>query len=243
MLALEKTVCESMLVRFDAGPARLQRYFQQILPLPKCDAEDGRVVGQLLVDLASEYPKDPARAIREFADRTAMLRDCGFAHIGDMLARLLSADVHGGPDDDATAILSTPVTAAFIGLDPSSLTEKQAIAVGSAIASSVQAHALAAGLKKVVKSHGVLQVMKSEYAWFMPMLDGIMAHKAAERRGSVIMNRLRSMRSSIAPVAPIDVTSDADAANEESGFSSVVRLGAHGPRLALCPLASDALMP
>ena len=56
-----------------------------------------------------------------------------------------------------------------------------------------------------------------------------MAHKAAELRGSVVMNRLRSMRSSIAPVAPIDVTSDADAADEESGFSSVVRLGAHGP--------------
>jgi hypothetical protein len=161
-----------------------------------------------------------------------------------MLARSLSADVQGGPDDDATAIPSTPVTAAAVGLDPSSLTEKQAIAVGSAIASSVhQAHALAAGLKKVVKSHGVLQVMKSEYAWFMPMLEGIMAHKDAERRGSVVMNRLRSMRSSIAPVAPIDVTSDADAANEESGFSSVVRLGAHGPRLAVCPLASDALMP
>jgi hypothetical protein len=87
-----------------AVPATLQQYFQQILPLEKCDAEDGRVVGQLLVDLASEYPKDPARAIREFADRTAMLRDCGFAHIGEMLARLLSADVQGRPDDDATAI-------------------------------------------------------------------------------------------------------------------------------------------
>jgi hypothetical protein len=232
-------------------PATLQRYFQQILPLAKCDAGDGRVVGQLLVDLVSRTPKDPARAIREFADRTAMLRDCGFAHIGDMLARLLSADVHGGPDDDATAILSTPVRAAAIGLDPSSLTEKQAIAVGSAIASSVhQAQALAGaglksvrGLSKVVKSHGVLQAMKSEYTWFMPMLEGIMAHKAAESRGSAVMNRLRSMRSIIAPVAPIDVTSDAAAANEESGFSSVVRLGAHGPQLALCPLASDALMP
>ncbi len=54
-------------------------------------------------------------------------------------------------------------TAAAIGLDPSSLTEKQAIAIGCAIASSVhQAQALAAGLKKVVKSHGVLQAMKSE---------------------------------------------------------------------------------
>jgi hypothetical protein len=179
------------------------------------------------VDLVSRNPKDAARAIREFADRTAMLRDCGFAHVGDMLARLLSADVHGGPDDDATAIPCALVTIAAEGIDPSSLTAKQAIAVGSAIASSVhQAHTLAAGLKMGVKSHGVLQAMKSEFTWFVPMLEVIMAHKAAERRGSVAMHRLRSIRSSIAPVAPIDVTSDADAADGESGFSSVVRLGA-----------------
>jgi hypothetical protein len=61
-----------------------------------------------------------------------------------------------------------------------------------------------------------------------------MAHKAGEPRGSVVMNRLRSMRSSIAPVAPIAVASDADTADEESGFRSVVRLGApHGPA-SLC---------
>ena len=150
-----------------------------------------------------------------------------------MLARLLSADVHGRPVDDATAIPSTPTTvvhtAAVVGLDPSSLTEKQAVAIGSAIASSVrQAQAVAARLKKVVKSHGTLQAMESEYAWFMPMLEVIMAHKAAHSRGSVTvaMNRLRSI---ISPVASSDVALHADAADEESGFNSVVRLGAHGP--------------
>jgi hypothetical protein len=219
-----------------AVPATHQHYFQQVLPLAKCDAGDGRVVGHMLVDLMSINPKDPARAIREFADRTAMLRDCGFAHIGNMLARLLTADVHGRPVDDATAIPSTPTTvvhtAAVVGLDPSSLTEKQAVAIGSAIASSVrQAQAVAARLKKVVKSHGTLQAMESEYAWFIPMLEVIMAHKAAHSRGSVTvaMNRLRSI---ISPVASSDVghvALHADAADEESGFNSVVRLGAHGP--------------
>jgi hypothetical protein len=218
-------------VRFGAVPATHQLYFQQILPLAKCNAGDGRVVGQLLVEIVSSNPKDLDRAIREFTDRTAMLRDCGFAHIGAMLARLLSADVHGRPHDDATAILPAPVTAAYIGLDPSSLTEKQAIAVGSLIASSVrQSHAQAAGLKKVVKSHGVLQAMKSEYTWFVPMLEVITAQKAAERRESAVMNRLRS---SISPIASSDVALHADAADVESGFSSVVRLGAHGPE-SLC---------
>ena len=141
ILALEKTVRESILVRFDAVPTSVQRYFQQILPLAKCDAGDGRVVGQLLVDLVSSNPKDLARATREFADRTAMLRDCGFAHIGEMLARLLSANVQGKPDDDTTAIPSARVTAAAVGPNRSALTEKQAIAIGCAITSSVhQAH-------------------------------------------------------------------------------------------------------
>jgi hypothetical protein len=246
-------------VRCDAVPATLQRYFQQILPLAKCDAGDGRVVGQLLVDLMSSNPKDLARAIREFADRTAMLRDCGFAHIGGMLARLLSADVQGRPDDDTTGIAAAPVMTAAVGPNRSALTEKQAIAIGCAIASSVhrspgsgmllsgrlgsggynsrrpnQAHAFAEALNKVVQSHGALRAMKSDYAWFVPMLKVVMAHKAAEPRGSVVMNRLRSMRSSIAPVAPIGVASDADTADEESGFRSVVRLGAPHRPVSLC---------
>jgi hypothetical protein len=151
-----------------------------------------------------------------------MLRDCGFAHIGEMLARLLSADVQSRPDDDATAISSTPVTTAAEGLDPSSLTEKQAIAIGSAIASSVhqgQAQTLAAGLNKVIKSYAVLQAMKSEHAWFVPMLEVVMAPKAAAPPRSSVMKRLRS---SITVMAPSDVALHANAA-EESGFSSVVR--------------------
>ncbi len=149
---------ESVRLRLGAVTAALVQYFQQIRPLAKCDAEDGRVVGQLLVDLASSNPKDLARSIREFADRTAMLRDCGFAHIGEMLARLLSADGQTRRDDDATAIPSTPRTAAAGGPNRSALTEKQAVAIGCAIASSVhQAHTLAAGLNKVVQSHRALQ--------------------------------------------------------------------------------------
>jgi hypothetical protein len=60
----------------------------------------------------------------------------------------------------------------------------------------------------------------------MPMLEVVMAHKSAHPRGSVVVNRLRSI---ISPVASIDVALHADAADEESGFSSVVRLGALGP--------------
>jgi hypothetical protein len=66
--------------------------------------------------------------------------------------------------------------------------------------------------------------MNSKYVWFAPMLETILAHKAAEpRRSTVLMKRLTSR---IASVAPSDAASSADGAEEESGFSSVVRLGA-----------------
>ena len=213
---------ESTRLRFDAVPVTLQLYVQQIRPIAKCDAEDGRVVGHLLHDLVRSKPKDLPRAIREFAHRTAMLRECGLAHIGDMLARLLSADVQGKPDR-TSSIPSAPVPTTAVGLDPSSLTEEQAIAIGAAIALSVhEADMPATGLKRVVKSHAVLRAMKLEYVWFAPMLETIMAHKAAEPRGSLLMR----LSSSIASVAPKDAASSADGAEEESGFSSVVRLGA-----------------
>ncbi len=82
-------------------------------------------------------------------------RGRGFAHIGEMLARLLSADVQGRPDDGMRATITTTA----VGLGLSSLTGKQAFAIGSAIASKCvhQAHALAAVLNKVVTSHGTLQ--------------------------------------------------------------------------------------
>jgi hypothetical protein len=153
-----------------------------------------------------------------------MLRECGLAHIGDMLARLLRADVQGKSYDGTSAIPSAPVPTTAVGLDPSSLTEEQAIAIGAAIVLSVrEADMPATGLKRVVKSHGVLRAMNSKYGWFAPMLETIMAHKAAEPRGSLWMKRLSSR---LASVAPRDAASSADGAEEESGFSSVVRLGA-----------------
>jgi hypothetical protein len=198
-------------------------YFQQLLPLSECDAKDGRLVGHLLMDLVESKPKDAAHAIRVFAGRTAMLRDCGFGHIGAMLTRLLCADVQG----DTTAISTMPGPAIDLGFDPSSLTEKQAIAIGSAITSSVrETPGLATALKRVCKAHAVLQVMKSEHGWFVPMLEVVLAHKATEPRGSVLMKRVRSRSSRIIVVAPIssDAASNVYGADGDSGFSSVVRL-------------------
>jgi hypothetical protein len=182
----------------------------------------------MLHDLVRGKPKDLPHAIREFVNRTAMLRGCGFAHIGDMLARLrtadVQADVQAGPEEDTTATPSAPVPTTTVGLDPSSLTKEQAIAIGTAIVLSLREHDVpAAGLKSVVKSHASLRAMESKYAWFVPMLEVILAPKAAEPRRSTVLMQLRS---SISSVAPSDEAPNADGADEESGFSSLVRLGA-----------------
>jgi hypothetical protein len=100
-----------------------QRYFQQLRPLSECDAEDGRMLGHMLVDLVESKPNDLAHAIRTFVNCTAMLRECSFCHIGAMLVRLLNADAPAGADD----------AAAIVALSPSTVTEQQASAIGSAI--------------------------------------------------------------------------------------------------------------
>jgi hypothetical protein len=152
------------------APQSMQRYFQQVRPLSACDAEDGRIVGRMLTDLVDRKrkPKDLAHAIRTFANNTAMLRESGFRHIGVMLVHLLMADAPGrAVNGAATAVL-----------DPSSVTEQQAIAIGSAIASSVcQSHVPATALKRIVMSHPVLQAMTLGHAWFFPMLELLTAHR------------------------------------------------------------------
>jgi hypothetical protein len=161
-----------------------QAYFQQIRLADQCDAADGRVVGHMLIELAQSPPKDVDRAIRQFVDRTAMLRESGFRHIGAMLAQLLRADTQGNPDEDA------PITA----LNPSALTEKQASAIGSAIAQSKRrSHVPATALRTVVESCAVLCTMQSRYAWFVPMLEVLTAHETAEPRRSVSTQRLGSI--------------------------------------------------
>jgi len=187
----------------------LQSYFQHIRPLSECNAEDGQLVGRLLIDLVDSKPKNLAKAIRTFANRTAMLRECCLNHIGVMLTHLLSAE----PQDDSDDV------AAITAVSPSTVTERQAAAIGSAIASSVRrSHVPARAVQKVVRSIAVLRAMKSGYAWFDPMLEVLTASKRAKAHRSTFVKR--SIMIVVGSVAPTDTESDADGADED--FNSVV---------------------
>jgi hypothetical protein len=204
-------------------PQTLQRYFQQIWPLADCDAEDGRVVGRMLIGLVGGKAKDVTHAVRQFAYRTEMLRDCGLRNIGAMLARLLTAEAL---DNFAIGACGSRVID-----DPSSLTEMQAAAIGDTIVSSVyQSHAPDTALKKVVQSHAVLRVMSYDFVWFVPLLEVLTAHKTRPTLHRALTKQLRLVvvaARTDSVVAPAFLAPNTDGA-EDGSFSPVVWLGTRG---------------
>ena len=194
-----------------------QHYFQQLRPLSECGVEDGYAVGHMLVDVVKLSPNDRAHAVRTVANRTVMLQECGMRHIGAMLAHFLTTDSQDGPGP--VEELSMPV---LKDVDISLLTEKQAIALGSLIASSVyESNFPVTALQKVVKLNTLLRAMKSAYVWFVPMLEIVSSHKAAKR------SRREGIRRFSAKVSAGDAMSNTDGGDEESGFKAVVCLGTH----------------
>jgi hypothetical protein len=143
-------------------PLITQAYFQQLLPLSECIAEDGKLVAQMLMDVVESNPKHPARAIRTFVNRTAMLRECGLRHFGDLLVALLvTSDGQGAPEHGPVVLRDSP--SLVLNNDPALLTEEQATIIGSTFAAQLRSsHTPAATLLKVVKLNPVLSLLKSK---------------------------------------------------------------------------------
>jgi hypothetical protein len=154
-----------------------------------------------------------------------MLRECGFAHVGDMLVAMLAAIAH------SDAALVPPLGASLAVPDPASIAVEMATAIGGMLAararsSHVEADALhdvprrqispdpsslATALHDAVDSFPILRTMKTRHAWFVPMLEVLLAlPEAANSRRSSIARRLTT---SVTPQATVDVPS----------FDSVVR--------------------
>jgi hypothetical protein len=165
----------------------MQLYFQQILPLTKCVAENGRLVGHLLLDLVKSKPKDLAHAIREFANRMAMLRECGFGHIGDMLVAMLEAGAHSDSEQ------APPAAAHLAAQDAACVMAEQATDIGRRLATRTRSSlAPASELCELVDLHAIFRTMK-KYAWFVPMLEVLLAPPESELRRPSIMRRLSAV--------------------------------------------------
>jgi hypothetical protein len=202
-------------------------YFQQLQPLSKCVADDGRVVGHLLMDLIESKPKDLTHAMRTFSNRMAMLRECGF-RIGAFLVALLYSE-HAAATPEKNNVLATG------SQDPVAVTEEQAAAIGRTLAAAMLPSATSVAVHEAVNLHAVLRTMKSKYAWFVPMLETLLV-QGADRRRSTISRRLSSVvtPASLDPEATEAIAGDSlihaatkttEGANDGS-FDSIVRLPA-----------------
>ena len=126
-------------------------------------------MGLLLADLVSSKPKDLARAIREFAGRTAMLRECGLRHIGCMLVAMLAvrsthSDSEHASNEDASNDLAVD-------------TAEKASALGRMLVSmkTGSSEFSAAALRRVVDSQSILCALRMQHSWFLPMLEVLVA--------------------------------------------------------------------
>ena len=151
-------------------PGSLQLYFQQLRPLTECAADDGPVVGHLLlnvVERASGSAKELPHRIRRFCQQVAMLRDCGFPLFSAMLRALVSFDIRSaGPEHLAVAA------------DPALMTEEHATAVGRMLMSAVcEQPGNAFVVDNFVLVYAALRTMKQKFPWFVPMLKTIILRR------------------------------------------------------------------
>jgi hypothetical protein len=169
-----------------------QAYFQQLLPPSSCDAEDGRHVGHELHDLVDSKPADLRRAIRTFADRSKMLRECGFRNIGDMLAAMFTP-------------FTTPqsaVGAAIAAQDSGSISKEQAALIGSAFVAQLRA---ACNNMSEPASIGASKRRDSLAARVPTAFSGIFRSPPASRSGGV----LRPVNSFVMAIASLRQMRDA----------------------------------
>ena len=210
-------------------PLGLQQYFQAVKPLAQCDAQDGRVVGHLLTDLVGKVPKkDLPHEIRQFANRTAMLRESGCRWMGDMLVAMLAANAQNDSEHLPSASAKLAVT------DRASVSHEQAAAIGRMLAATRSAHMPASAVRQVVHLNAALRTMTNEHAWFGPMLEVLLVPpEGSESPRRSLMTRFSAI------VTPQAMAHDASNANFDSVVRSIQETSHHRPRFAiryaLCP--------
>ena len=110
-------------------PHTLQIYFLQLKPLLACDAVDGQWVGSMLSEVSAKTGAALAHELRTFIQRTTMLRECEFRHVGMMLVTMLVPnDVFG----DARCAVAHET--------PAAVTREEARALGLALLSLLRSH-------------------------------------------------------------------------------------------------------
>ncbi len=161
-------------------PYKLQAYFLQVQSPMRATAADGAILGHLLMDLV-ETTKLPERAvaIRMFVERTAVLRECGFAHldafIGGIFEERLLFTLGLGFRKFKT--VSVPEVMAT---DPTSMTAGGAALMGKGLESIVRLSSTPAeAIDELIGKYPALKVMADRHVWFRPLLETIAKRRLA----------------------------------------------------------------
>ncbi len=161
-------------------PQSMLKYFMQVEPPSEFTAADGAILGHLLMDLV-ETTKLPVRAtaIRMFVERTALLRECSFAHldafIGGIFEERLLFTLGLGFRKFKT--VSVPEVVATI---PAMVTAGGAALMGKGLESIVRMSATPAeAIDELIGKYPALKVMGDQHVWFRPLLEAIAKRRVA----------------------------------------------------------------
>jgi hypothetical protein len=152
--------------------------------------------------VVDDKPEHLAHAIRNFVNRTAMLRECGCRHIGLMLVELTCPSLSPSADDASVESIVASIQEGNLG----ALTEGQASSIGRLLSSRTRsAHSsssMAATVANVVRSIAPLHKLASTYDWFVPMLETIAQSKAKSGKRQSILQHVTTRTNASSAVVP-----------------------------------------
>jgi hypothetical protein len=182
----------------------MQRYFLQIVPPMSATAADGMLLGHLLMDLV-ETTKVPERAtaIRMHVERTAVLRECGFAHLDAFLGGIFDERLLFtlGLGFRKFKTISVPEV---VATNPAVVTAGGAALMGKGLESIVRMSSTPAeAMDELLRKYPALKGMADRHVWFQPLLETI-----AKRRRAAAPLGLRLRLAVGAGLSVLDMLSD-----------------------------------
>jgi hypothetical protein len=155
-------------------PQNILSYFMQVKPPSEFAAADGAILGHLVMDLVeTTKPSERATVIRMLVERTAVLRECGFAHldafIGGIFDERLLFTIGLGLRRFKT--VSVPEVMAT---NPALMMAGGAALMGKGLESIVRISPTPAeAIDELIGKYPALKVMADRHVWFRPLLETI----------------------------------------------------------------------
>jgi hypothetical protein len=161
-------------------PYDIQRHFLQLKPPSNLTAQDGVLLGHMLMDLVARK-KGPERAavIRMFVERTAMLRECGFAHLDGLFRGIFEESVLFQLSIGIRKFKTVSVPE-VVAVDPAAMTAVAAASIGHGFESTVRISASPAeAIDNLLPKYPALGVMAQRHVWFRSLLETIAKRRVA----------------------------------------------------------------